>query len=159
MCGLAIQSSFHHVPGVSAWVYHISNQIVVRYVLRLGGSTDWRFSLRRMSCTFITLVCIGILMGQITIVLHANGWLCSLLVLHLVLHEDSLARPQIAFVFVEKRRIVLVCWHTILLYVLMLRRGWGLESVCDQLQWVVVWSFMHADLILDKFSSLAIEFL
>ena len=159
MRSLAIHAPFYHVPGVTARVYHLSNQIVVRYVLCLGGSSDWRLSLRRMSRAFITLVSIGILMGQITIVLYANGWLGPLLVLHLVLHKDSLARSQISFVLVEKRRIVLVCRHTILLYVLVLRRGWRLESVCNQLQWIVVWSVMHADLILDKFSPLSIEFL
>ncbi len=156
---LAIQRPFNHVSGVATGVYRISNQVVVCNILSLGGSPYWRFSLRRMSCTFITFVSIGILMGQITIVLHANGWLGSLLVLHLVLHENSLARSQVSFVFVEKWRIVLVCGHTILLYVLVLRRGWRLESICDQLQWIVVWSLMHADLILDQFSPLTIEFL
>lgn len=151
--------SFHWMSAISIGSWGISSdEVIIGSVLGFRGCPSWRFSFGRVACTFVTFFSV---VGQVTIVLDSYGRLCSLLVLHLILHKDSFAL-MIGFVttiIVEERCFHAFGRHSSVLDVLILRCWWGLETVCHELKRAIVRSLMHADLVLYDISPLPFEFL
>ena len=82
-------------------------------------------------------------MRHVSILLHANSGLRPLL-MHLVLHEDSLGRACLGIAIIEE--LVPVSVHPIL-QVLLLGCGGRLHSICHHLHRIVVGSLLMTHLV------------
>ena len=151
--------SFHLMSSISIGSWGIGGyEVIIGSVLCFRGCPSRCLSFGRVACAFVTFFSV---VGQVAIVLDSYGWLCSLLVLHLVLHKDSFAL-MIGFVttfIVEERCFHAFGRHSSVLDVLILRCWWGYETTCHELKRAIVRSLMHADLVLYDISPLPFEFL
>jgi len=105
MMSCVVICSFDGMSSVSTIALGIhSDEVIIGSVLGFGGCPSRCLSFGRVARALVTLFSV---LGHVPIVLDSYGGLCSLLVLHLVLHKDSFALMVGFVAFVVEER----CFH------------------------------------------------